>query len=1339
MHTHNPIARILLLICLALTTLGNTTPATARAPAEPSAPLEDPVALTTEEADSLVLSEHMLYWKQSTGCAEPSVEFPPYCRIRSRPAYGLRTRTVFEEPVFSGPNSFGEPSSNLAANSSHVFWANRSNQVVRVSRHATLSTTAELVTARQLVTTTINWVAADNTHVFWAENLFTTTVSARRGYLYRKPLAGGTAELMEARNAVIHDLKADGSGGAYYIAAVFGEVLHHSKPAPGSGFVTQFAGVAFVQSYALNANTVFVAHETSGRVRISSVPRTSFEATPAILHTSETGNPIARSMAADAANVYWHEARLGSGPINRLPVGGGAPAALTPNLISVNDLVSDGRHLFWGNAGGVFRLSTTATPVTLDLAANEINLEVIQVIQRPANDVPLVEGKETFVRAYGRILASSLGLTSVNVFPLVTLVGTRDGVPLPESPLRPLAPAALRNTPINRNTLNDGFLFRLPASWASGNVQLRAEVNPRRVLNETNYANNSNTQTVTFNRRNRPCVDVIPLATTTGTIGAWNPGLQQHFARGESVWPVSSFRQIWRGGPPHQRPNVPRLVDPLGIFGEGPYNLNSDFELNYLMFNMAFAYSLWGWAEGCTVTAIAPDASRFGISAGEAFPVMMFLRRFDGEPRNYPRGGLPGLAHELGHTYGQSHVDCGGPAGVNTSFPYPPCQLDNVGPNQHIGFDVISRQVITPTEAGDIMSYAGVTWSSDYTYKRLFNKVGGTLLAAASAPEPSIGPARPEATEQTLVSGMISGTGSSAAAILGFSYQISGTALTQVASRISATTQISTAYELRAYDASNALLSSSPLNVSAIETEGGAPFALFFNLISSTPTPARLEVVRVGQGPIGNRTAGANAPTVNITSPTAGSTVTNTLNLTWAGNDPDGDALLYTVRYSNDNGATWIPLGAQTTATSLSVDMTTGLPGGANALVQVMASDGVHSGSAIVGPFSVQRHAPQANIMNDAFAGLDLNATAGALQSETVVLRGRGYDAEDGTLGGNALQWQLTGQITRTGDGEQLTLIGLPPGTYEVTLTATDSDAQTSTARTKLTISPKRVFDGAAPAFDGVCDDATYAADLDPINLRYSTGITGDVADARFVHVPAESAVYVCFAGLLPGTASEANVGVWIDPDNSGGSSRTANDFGLFVRRNGVVFSVRGNGFGGVQQDALPDGVTARIYEDDASTQWSAELRIDDAKLGGWNKLVRMQAAHFGRNSTNDETGWPSQSERFTPDSWGLTALGQLPQSISFPALSDRSLNQSPVAVSASTTSGLPIGFSSLTPSICTVEDATVTLLTPGVCTVRAAQPGNASYSAATSVERSFTVSAIASSSRKVFLPFVRK
>jgi hypothetical protein len=42
---------------------------------------------------------------------------------------------------------------------------------------------------------------------------------------------------------------------------------------------------------------------------------------------------------------------------------------------------------------------------------------------------------------------------------------------------------------------------------------------------------------------------------------------------------------------------------------------------------------------------------------------------------------------------------------------------------------------------------------------------------------------------------------------------------------------------------------------------------------------------------------------------------------------------------------------------------------------------------------------------------------------------------------------------------------------------------------------------------------------------------------------------------------------------------------------------------------------------------------------------------------------------------------------------------------------------------VCTVSGTTVTLLTVGTCTIVASQAGNATYAAAPSVSRSFTVS----------------
>jgi len=62
------------------------------------------------------------------------------------------------------------------------------------------------------------------------------------------------------------------------------------------------------------------------------------------------------------------------------------------------------------------------------------------------------------------------------------------------------------------------------------------------------------------------------------------------------------------------------------------------------------------------------------------------------------------------------------------------------------------------------------------------------------------------------------------------------------------------------------------------------------------------------------------------------------------------------------------------------------------------------------------------------------------------------------------------------------------------------------------------------------------------------------------------------------------------------------------------------------------------------------------------------------------------------------------------------------LALSASASSGLPVSFTSLTPTVCTVSGTTATLVTTGTCTIQASQAGNEQYAVATPVNQSFTV-----------------
>jgi hypothetical protein len=79
-------------------------------------------------------------------------------------------------------------------------------------------------------------------------------------------------------------------------------------------------------------------------------------------------------------------------------------------------------------------------------------------------------------------------------------------------------------------------------------------------------------------------------------------------------------------------------------------------------------------------------------------------------------------------------------------------------------------------------------------------------------------------------------------------------------------------------------------------------------------------------------------------------------------------------------------------------------------------------------------------------------------------------------------------------------------------------------------------------------------------------------------------------------------------------------------------------------------------------------------------------------------------------------------QTISFAPLSSQHLGIPPFTVSATASSGLPVSFASATTTVCTVSGSTVTLLATGTCTIKASQPGNANWAAATPVSQSFQV-----------------
>jgi hypothetical protein len=348
--------------------------------------------------------------------------------------------------------------------------------------------------------------------------------------------------------------------------------------------------------------------------------------------------------------------------------------------------------------------------------------------------------------------------------------------------------------------------------------------------------------------------------------------------------------------------------------------------------------------------------------------------------------------------------------------------------------------VISPS-IYDYMSYCwvelddqiGKTWTSPFTYHRLLewmqartssSNVKGQLLAEQN---------------YLLVSGLIF---------------TDDTVQMDPAWIVSSTTPLQvppsgTDYCLDAVDISDNVLYTTCFDLSFISNGTGNPMSVT-GISASIPWAdnAAKYVLRKGGNVLAARAVSSHSPSVSITSPSAGDAwlVDSIHTISWTSNDLDGDALTYTILYSPD-GTQWLPLAAQYKQTSFQVK-TSDLPGGANAQIRVLASDGLLTTRVDSSVFSVAKNVPKVWIN-----------TPSSNQTFTVgppiVFQGAAYDMEDGSLYGSQLEWRVDG--SPLGIGEQI-LTQLPPGVHQITLIATDQDGNHSSANINLTIDGSQIF-----------------------------------------------------------------------------------------------------------------------------------------------------------------------------------------------------------------------------------------------------------------------------------------
>jgi hypothetical protein len=923
------------------------------------------------------------------------------------------------------------------------------------------------------------------------------------------------------------------------------------------------------------------------------------------------------------------------------------------------NLRSDGQWLYFMRQNVIGRIPTGTPPIGFDFQADA--LEVVQASQDLNQSVALVANKPTFARGYAHVAQNTT--TKTNFFPAAVLHGFLNNVEFLDSPIGLYATPSIdtnQSPDILRPSLAKSFLFQLPQSWVqAGSLRLTMTINPDLSIPETGanpLGNNSATTTLSVTKKGRACLVLAPMRTDYASFDPGVSDVSDILDRARTLLPVEDFNVFYQTEQVEKPvvrscfclPPVYIDMDPFH-FPEDQYwalicmaarhALSSDppgqKDVHYVG---AVTRSVSGW-DGIAGAPGAKLSDLSGWLPDTTIPPTVFdstsVVRFEPAPGfvpfDSPKGGVT-LAHELGHNYGRFHIDqtasqpgCGGhqPARpYQLDYPYDHCTIGtNTGPAAIFGFDPITKAVIPP-QTGDLMTYAGLTWSSGFTWDAIFGQVPG----AAAAP-PAATPSR-QPPQVLLVRGLIDLSSNSVAFHTFYLLNNTDVDPAKLASDLSAASGMAAGnpYQLILRNSAGIGLRTNNLLLFPGARDFGEQIG-FVQFSPFDPLTYRVQVAYNG-AVIGERVVSPHAPAIAISSLSLDA-ANQLITLAWNATDADGDPLVFTVQYSADNGTTWNTLKLDCVWQSVTLSSKL-LRGSTTARLRVLASDGLNTSIATSSAFTIPKHAPQVMVQ-------------GLLPGQRVAygsfarLTGLALDAEDGSLTGLNLQWQLLGPTPQSGSGVALPLTGISPGAYTAILSANDSDDMDGVGTLNFQVLPLVVPESIAPAFDGTGSDPAYG---NAAQVRLALG------NNRFVYgrlIHAANALYASFSGMKfsANPSLPSRIGLRVDPDFSQTSGPQPNDSGFYIQEDGLSFQLTGNGSTMSPPLSPSLGFSALIAR--GSNGWCAELKIADALLGGWNHAAGLMISHESVISSADAYPWPVSATSNSPASWAPAYFGTLP------------------------------------------------------------------------------------------------
>ena len=671
-------------------------------------------------------------------------------------------------------------------------------------------------------------------------------------------------------------------------------------------------------------------------------------------------------------------------------------------------------------------------------------MEVTQAIQSLNNDVPLIAGKRTVVRAYLHVEGPSKEIKNVrgHLHAARPDLSSPGGAYTVES-LNEITLDTTTDTKAKRRDLNKSLNFELPPEWITkGKIHLglvKFSVEGHGLFLSCEGCASLMppiTEPVTAVFRSFEEAPPVRLRIARVAYNTATPtGTTTHQAGQNHVDHLTSW--LLRAYPTHQVDSTARTLTTFGSLPQcGDVNnaLSTARSLdlkNKSVDKRAHYYGIvtnaGGFMRGCSNGIPSSEASGpTGVPGTTDWDT-------DGS-----WGDWYG-AHELGHSYDRRHPGyCDGQGKDDKAYPYANGLISGAD-EKYFGFDVgdatltIARQVYDPAVWTDVMTYCGNEWISDYTYKGLKAELKSLETRHSRA---STRLTRADSEDTILIQGIMNLTAETVR--LGTFLRVSGLPLSL--------RPAAGEYRIELLDAAGGLLAEYPFEpkLDTETREGEDQIAMLSEVVLYVAGTRRI-VISKSRVELASREVSENAPAVRISKPDPGTTLDgSTAALEWEARDEDGDALTFTLLYSPDGGKSWQTIAVGVEGNRHPVNLNE-LAGSDTALFRIIASDGVNTASDdLDGPVRVPFKSPRVRIVSPPDASRFLT-------TQTVVFVGEANDLQDGLLSDGALQWSSDRQGV-LGYGRSLGVSGLVPGKHTIVLAATNRQGKTGQASVTLEV-----------------------------------------------------------------------------------------------------------------------------------------------------------------------------------------------------------------------------------------------------------------------------------------------